>query len=175
MCVRASKRQAAGGSGELTGAMLGDEAIAAGVCFGGANAGAWLMTMVGMLLGRRVGDGGVDAERGGVSGDGGSGRFAAWSRTAATAPASSSRRSDAGAVPAEKSGGDDAVGVPACGGSDGDWLPPPARTNRSTSDGRAFNRGRNPSCIQGKAPGNSSAVERKMGLLFAPPNLVCAW
>ena len=81
-----------------------------------------------MLFSSGVDDGGADAESCGVSGDGGSGSCAAaaaWSRM-------SSSRSDAGAVPADKSGGDDAV----------------ARTNRSTSDGRAFNRGRNPTCIQ---------------------------
>jgi len=83
-----------------------------------------------------VDDGGADADSSGVSGDSGSGRFAACSRTA-------SCRSDAGAVPAENSGGDDAAA--ARGGSD--WLP--ARTNSSTSDGRAFSRGRNPTCIQG--------------------------
>lgn len=106
------------------------------------------MTMEGMLFGVGVGDGGADAQRGGVSGEGGSGRFAACSRT----PTRSSRsRSDAGAVPAEKSGGDDAAGVPLAGavGGGSPSVPPPARTNRSTSDGRAFNRGRNPTCIQG--------------------------
>lgn len=127
-------------SEELTGAMLGDEAIAAGAGFDGAGAGAGLMTTVGRVSWAGVGDGGADADSSGVSGDGGSGRFAACSRTW-----TASCRSDAGAVPAENSGGDDAAA--ARGGSD--WLPAPARTNSSTSDGRAFSRGRNPTCIQG--------------------------
>jgi hypothetical protein len=91
------------------------------------------------------------------SGDVGSGRDAACART------SSCSWSEAGAVPTEKSGGDDdavaRVGAPpaAAGGVQcgltlgGSPAPPaPARTNRSTSDGRAFNRGRSPTCIQSR-------------------------
>jgi hypothetical protein len=102
------------------------------------------MTTWGML-GDGVGDGVGDAERGGVSGDCGSGMAEACSKMAA--PGTSSR-SDPGAVLADNSGGDDAGG-PSCA-----WLvlllllKLPALTNRSTSDGRAFNRGRNPTCIQ---------------------------
>lgn len=117
--------------------MLGGEVIAAG-------AGTEVMTTLGMF-GNGVNDGGAGAESCGVSGDCGRGRFAACSRMAA---AGTSSRSDPGAVLADKSGGDDAVaGVPVCG-----WrllLLLLLLTNRSTSDGRAFSRGRNPTCIQG--------------------------
>ena len=156
------------GSEKLTGAMLGDEAIAAGAGSGGAGAGAGVgagagarSTMIeGMLFGAGVDGGGADTGSGGVAGDGGSGRFAACSSTA-------SCRSDAGAVPAEtNSGGDDAATAPAAaGGGSSSWSPDcppewspdwlllllrlPARTNSSTSDGRALScgRGRNPTCI----------------------------
>lgn len=39
-----------------------------------------------------------------------------------------------------------AAGAPACAPGPPGW--PPARTNKSTSDGRAFSRGRSPTCIQ---------------------------
>lgn len=166
---RANRAQDSGCSSEkLTGAMLGDEAIAAGAGSGGAGAGAGVgvdagarSTMIeGMLFGAGVDGGGADTGSGGVAGDGGSGRFAACSSTA-------SCRSDAGAVPADKnSGGDDAATAPAAaGGGSSSWSPDcppdwspdwlllllllPARTNSSTSDGRALScgRGRNPTCI----------------------------
>ncbi len=168
---------------KLTGAMLGDEAIAAGAGSGGAGAGAGVgagagarsTVIEGMLFGAGVDDGGADTGGGGVAGDGGSGRFAACSSTA-------SCRSDAGAVPAEKnSGGDDAATAPAAaGGGSSSWSPDcpppaswspdwlllplllPARTNSSTSDGRALScgRGRNPTCIPGtrKKPASTRAT-----------------
>lgn len=138
--------------------MLGDAEIVAGAGFGGVGGGAEVMTTLGMFgngVGVGDGDGGVD----GGSGDGGSWRLAACSRMSATGPSS---RSDPGAVLADNSGGDDAAaGSPACC-----WLLLLlALTNRSTSEGRAFKRGRNPTCIQGAcvtvqylADGNSRLV-----------------
>jgi hypothetical protein len=134
------------GGKELTGAMLGDGGIEAGAGSVGAGAGAGSTTIVGMLLWTDVNAGRADADEDAESdrffGDCGSGMVTACSNKA-------SCRSDAGAVPAGwNSGGDDAVAAPSCGGSD--WPDWPARTNSSTSDGRAFSRGLSPSpaCIQ---------------------------
>ena len=113
------------------------------------------MTIVGMLSGTGVGDGGADASRRGVvSGDDGSGSCVACSRrfSRMAAEPGASSRSEAGAVPADRNncGGDDALVAPAA--------PPAARTNRSTSDGRAFSRGRSPTCIQNEVPCVTSSV-----------------
>lgn len=132
----------------------GGATIAAGAGRGDGGGDSEVMTSVGIFE-IEADDGETDAGvlMRGVSGELGSGRFAAWSRissAAAVAVGAPGRRSSSWRDP-----GPEGASLPAGGGGDDACCCVlAALTNKSTSDGRAFNRGRSPSpspspaCIQ---------------------------